>query len=681
MITTSEKWKEYTAQHHIFHIKGVLTSTDEVSLNLTDEDFMMGTVRITDSTSDSDVFTVGAVVTNTFEGTLNNTQGKFESFNFDNATLSVQIGIVYEDETEEWIDRGIYTVDRPSSLGYTIKITCYDYADKLNKYYIGKIKSNNVISDVQFPINSSAFVEGLCTYCGVPYEGWNLPNDLSVSAFEFDESTTCRQVIGWILQINGGFGKMTPQGEFTCAWYDTSGDWGDSDDIDGGTMWATVPTVDGGTMWVAVADYNGGNIAEIKSWEINQVAQTTVGMDDISITGVRAYAYGTVDEFEFETVGRGGYVLALSDNPLITSDNMLEVATAVYEQCSGIMFRIFDASAWLSPDVEAKDFCIIQDYRGQQYQSLITNLTYNVNGLCDISCGAETPGENSLETANPTTQTIGGAITAAYDYILAKKISADYITAGNLGVNGTITASDLEITGGKAGNFTIQDGKIKSTYTVPHTYTNDDLVEMNNIISQGTTPTQEQLELYDLDQDGEITLDDTDIVNTIIMQYGGVLSSTVTLDPSNYAKMVTTENNLGNLSYLGGWGGVFDQLKWNGNLVDAVITDVINYNYGGFAIYGFTLSNGTFFGEGLVDLGNVAINSAYGNLYFTSKTINFPINLGNIVRHFSTTTLASIGLVSSHCYVVDTTSFSVYLSDSRSETVRIYLQFSIVTSP
>lgn len=461
MITTSDAWKEYAKNNFIYHIKAVLTPSSGSALNLTDEDFMMGSVQFNDSTSDSNTFTIGGVITNTFNATLNNFSGKFDDINFDKATISVQLGIVFEDETEEWINKGVYTVDKPSSLGSTIQLTCYDFMDKLNTYYIGKRwkfytpgdYSTAELIDIAFPQTAETMMQYICDYCHVSWDAssWDL-GSFTVNEFEYDESTTCRQVLGWILQCCGGFAKMSPLGVIRCTWYNAKV-WANETDLDGGLIsdngvWGASDTADGGTMWVAVASYDGGEMLSGASVELNKVANTTVGVDDIRITGVRAYANGTVDEFEFETVGSDGYIIALQDNPLITSDNMLAVATLVYNQVKDLQFRIFNLSAWASPDIEAGDSCLIQDYRGKVYPSIITNVTYNLNGLSDMSCGAETPGENSLEIANPQTQTIAGATRAAYDYVLAKKISADYITAGTLGVNGKITATDLEVTGG-----------------------------------------------------------------------------------------------------------------------------------------------------------------------------------------------------------------------------------------
>ena len=509
MITTSNAWKEYAKNNFIYHIKAVLTPSSGSALNLTDEDFMMGSVQFNDSTSDSNTFTIGGVITNTFEGTLNNTEGKFDNFNFDGATISVQVGIEYEDSTSEYINRGVYTVDKPSTMGSTIQLTCYDYMDKLNVYYIGKRKNGSTIT---FPIQAQTLAQYLCEYCEVTWGSWSL-GSFTVNEFEYDESTTCRQVLGWILQCVGGFAKMSPTGTIQCKWYDAKF-WSNAINMDGGVFnpWQTAGNLNGGTMWVAVASYDGGEMLSGASVELNKVARTTVGVDDIRITGVRAYANGTVDEFEFETVGNDGYIIALSNNPLITSSNMQTVATNVYNQCQGLHFRIFDASVWASPNMEAGDSCLIQDYRGNVYPSIVTNMNYTLNGLCDVECNAETPGENSMEVANPQTQTIAGATRAAYDYITTRKITANTIKGGTLTLGGLANINgSIEILNALGDQIGIwdKDGIVLNSSNIGYRYiVPADYIVIKQIILDGTQSDPTNIAQYDLSGDGKVsTLD------------------------------------------------------------------------------------------------------------------------------------------------------------------------------
>ena len=495
MITTSANWKAYTNVCGLFHIQA--TMNNGTSLSLTDEDFMDGSVTITDSISGMSSFNIGSVVTNTFSGTLNNFSGKFDNYKLAGATLTVSLGINYDDGvgvmgaeyntstsyvagdycsrnghvyvctgstsgtwnsskwtqlTTEYISRGVYTVDKPTSLGKTIKITAYDQMDKLNKYYIGKYTSGGTNVDVAFPITASTFVKGLCDYCGVPYVSgsmWKL-GSFTISRFDYNESTTCRQVISWILQVAGGFARMNPSGKLECKPFNP-GVWSGGTTLNGGTIspWSSVSTYSGGTIspWSTATVYDGG-ITNGYEYALERLTSLDVFTEDIEITGIRAYAYNTLDEFKFYTVGTNGYVIGLQGNPMITEASMWSVANRVADNVLGLNFRPFSATLVGDPSIEANDVIIMNDYLGNPHRSLITSITYALNKQERIECNAESPEANATEVANTSTATAMGAVTAAYDYIQANKISADYIDAG------TIEAAVI------ATNFSLQGGSI-----------------------------------------------------------------------------------------------------------------------------------------------------------------------------------------------------------------------------
>lgn len=638
MIQTSQAWKDYAQNNSIFHIKAVLTATDGTTFNLTDEDFAMGSVTIEDSISGDNSFNIGSVVTNKFSCTLFNEDYKFDDFNFNGATISVQFGIIYEDETEEWINRGVYTVEQPDSLGSTIQLEAYDLMDKMNTYYIGKtissreisdtnlfdsssailgywlnnngvsvtsnengyysdyisvtdgvtyavgatygnvfcydssktflgianlfninnlglvftasvegqtvsyIRKNGFIneiendfvkellggfSDITFPISAKNLVKALADYCGVPLSSsyWET-TARTINEFEYDETTSCRQVLGWILQIHGLYGRMNEDGELVCktfnadVWeqifsnyeekfspwgknlldsaqiyynYAVSGYTGNQvqnnstfatgyisvssgetyyySGIATATEYATVVYynsshtylgytslnqgiglysfqvdrtnatymrltfsnyycgeavlckdgvkgcfIDGGVfnVWTDPAVYvDGGTFMEDGTIEFSSVMSSTVSLHDIAITGICAYANTDSNESNYAMVGTDGYMLSLSDNALITENNMSSIASSVYSKFQYLKFRIFNASIIGSPDIEAGDSCIVTDYRGRVYPSFITNLVYTLNGITEVSANAETPEGNSLELANPSTQVMSGAVTTA----------------------------------------------------------------------------------------------------------------------------------------------------------------------------------------------------------------------------------------------------------------------------
>lgn len=318
MISTTAKWKEYSRDIGVFHIKAVLDYGED-EMELTDADFMQGTVSITDSVSGMGEFNVGSVIANTFEATLNNYNGKFYDIPLGGATLTVQFGIVYDDNTEEWIDRGVYTLEKPRSLGSTIQVIGYDNLVKFDRYYTGKTNTlknafdtttitdgktmtqygsevsetgkfhsdyipipkegtyqtnfegyvvayniagrvlpyknitdgsvtlgadvayvicngttanvssyyfNSEYEDIVLPMWMTDFVDLLFDMCGVEFDTSTRENlyrddeflmlSYHIFPFDFDENTTCRDVLSWVAQNSSVYFRADPTGKVQC---------------------------------------------------------------------------------------------------------------------------------------------------------------------------------------------------------------------------------------------------------------------------------------------------------------------------------------------------------------------------------------------------------------------------------------------------------------------------------
>ena len=696
MISTSAKWKQWSAEHGTFHIKAELDNGTK--LNLTDEDFMLGSVSITDSVSGMGAFNVGGVITNGFNATLNNFTGKFNHYNLAGATIAVKFGIVWEEGSDtnlfdgvsvvlnqrmandgttsaqtnffytgyiavedgkeyttnfmfsymclfdadkqylgyatvsvdhkftasvegevvayavgngllpnistyylkkawvdEWIDRGVYTLEKPTSLGSTIKVTGYDYMDRLNKQYGGSydiltnmfdstaitqgeqltqqggviprqgyfvtdyisvynnsgykcnffdfvclydssknfldfvlvsdnkiqtytlagtvayircmgvsallpqyylkstpnifhpaMATNNTVLNqdgtttalanmfvteyigvldcatyitnlevtyvccydssfnylgyvnfvgnvsprtfttyisgetvayvrgcsnssqlsstyVQFasgtflyPFPASRMVEYLCETYGVGFNAnsWGL-DSFNVNEFEYNENTSCRQVLSWIMEIGGGYARVNPQGVIECRKFNRH-EWTSDATLNGGTInpWESVSAISGGTFspWSSVTDYDGGSTGGAE-FTLSKIKSLDVYIEDIEITGIKAF-YEQDDEQTFELYGSEGYVLGI-DNPMVVADNASEIATRVGDLVNGLSFRPFDASIFGDPSFEAGDVIALKDYLGEEHISLITSLTYSLNQAERLECNAETTMQNS----------------------------------------------------------------------------------------------------------------------------------------------------------------------------------------------------------------------------------------------------------------------------------------------
>lgn len=229
MISTSDSWKEYVKSNAVFHILANLYDIDGgADIQIYDEDFILNTVKFTDSVSGLDQIELGSCITNTFSATLNNTSFKFDDWHWD--IIEIQFGAEYPVDVfpythTEWIYRGLYNIDRPETIGNTVHIECYDDMDKFNKTFYWQDIGVSISQDI--PDTASEFVEALCEACDVTFNDWNFRTDPNIGRGIFynikDGETTFRDVLSYILEIVGGYARINNTGGLDCKPYAFAG--------------------------------------------------------------------------------------------------------------------------------------------------------------------------------------------------------------------------------------------------------------------------------------------------------------------------------------------------------------------------------------------------------------------------------------------------------------------------
>lgn len=390
MIQTSDNWKEYCKYNDTFHIKATMYDRFSRGTSLTDKDFMMGSVKFTDAMSGLYEIEFGAVVTNSFSATLNNFDGKFDDWKW--KTIAIQFSTGTDDDGE-WIYRGSYYIDRPKTTGNTIQIECYDIMDKLNKNFAG------LNASLTYPIQSNDLITSICTYCGLNYVTNQLSN-FTVNEFEVDETTSCKQVLKWILETLGAYARMDVWYQYRPIHFQkwNIGAWGESDILNGGTFsWTTGGSFDGGVfdVWDEAATLNGGLFYEGQQpYTLDKVMRMSIALDDVEITGIKAFSNDGSANYLY---GNDGYIVTIRDNPLVDENNVSEVATRAWGNVQGLKVRPFEATIIADPSMEAGDVVTIEDSRGNYHRSIITSLEYTLNGGSRVGCYALTPEENFNE--------------------------------------------------------------------------------------------------------------------------------------------------------------------------------------------------------------------------------------------------------------------------------------------
>ena len=152
------------------------------TISLTGDDVMSGTATFSDSTSSSGSFDIGAAIINSASLTLNNYDDRFAGIDFTGASVRAYIGVPIE--PVEWITKGYYTVDKPTSIGNTIPLTMLDNMSKFERPY------KNVTQ--LYPATLYDIVHSICTYCGVALNDTSFPNsDFEIPVRPDDTNLTC----------------------------------------------------------------------------------------------------------------------------------------------------------------------------------------------------------------------------------------------------------------------------------------------------------------------------------------------------------------------------------------------------------------------------------------------------------------------------------------------------------
>ncbi len=127
-----------------------------------------------------------------------------DKFSLYGKDVDVNVGVKYDDDSEEYIELGKYTIDKPNdeetvNLG---EYKGYDYLDKLNDNYVCTIEdfTSATVSDV---------LQDLCNQCGLEIDNLEFENnDFPVNGNIF-ENYKCKDVLSDILELACSIGIIS----------------------------------------------------------------------------------------------------------------------------------------------------------------------------------------------------------------------------------------------------------------------------------------------------------------------------------------------------------------------------------------------------------------------------------------------------------------------------------------
>lgn len=409
MLNVSAKWQRAVMLDNDINVNcfaDIVTASGE-KIPIDDSELWANGFEVNDSTSSNGTFTIGALIAGKLKIKLNNIYEDYSKYDFDKASVTTYISKSFSDGTTEKLKIGEYRVSETSYDGSLITLTCLDNINNFNREYD---------SNLSYPTTSYEVVRDACIKCDVPFTMARFDNsDYVINEIPSDnQKLTYGQVIAYILQLSGLWGKCGRDGELLIGWYDMSQF--DSRSYNGGTFnTKTTPysdgdSVDGGTFNYSDGDNaDGGTFAEARNYHnIYTQKDLNVATDDVVITGVKVTVTSKEDKTKDVNVlaGKEGYVISISDNPFIPADKAQAVANYIFKKIGGMRFRPLDATLLSNPLIESGDVALVTDRKQNTYSCFISNRTFTIGSGTKISCDAENASRNSADKFSNETKAI-----------------------------------------------------------------------------------------------------------------------------------------------------------------------------------------------------------------------------------------------------------------------------------
>lgn len=410
MLNVSAKWQRAVMLDNDINVNcfaDIVTASGE-KIPISDSELWANGFEVNDSTSSNGTFTIGALIAGKLKIKLNNIYEDYNKYDFDKASVTAYVSKSFSDGTTEKLKIGEYRVSETSYDGSLITLTCLDNINNFNREYD---------SNLSYPTAAYEVVRDACIKCDVPFTMARFGNsDYVINEIPSDnQKLTYGQVIAYILQLSGLWGKCGHDGELLIGWYDMSQF--ESQNYNGGTFSTkTTPYSDGDTLnggnftdYSSGDSVDGGTFTEARNYHnVYTQKDLNVATDDVVITGVKVTVTSKEDKAkDVNTLaGKEGYVVSISDNPFIPADKAQTVANYIFKKIGGMRFRPLDATLLSNPLIESGDVALVTDRKQNTYSCFISNRTFTVGSGTKISCDAENASRNSADKFSNETKAV-----------------------------------------------------------------------------------------------------------------------------------------------------------------------------------------------------------------------------------------------------------------------------------
>jgi len=395
-----------------------ITLTDGTVLHLTNDEIWQGGYSREEAISEDENFTVlGSAIINSATLIINNISDKFSEYTFEKATVQLHEAMEFTNETPsrtESLYAGEYTVEDTKYNGATIKLSLVDNMSKFDRPYSE--------SSLSYPATCDSIIRNACSVCGVTLQTFESAlKNLSIPNPPEKEGITFREVISWVATICGCYAKCDTRGRLELKWIDRTLLQQTLDSIDGGEFDAGTPyyttgvSLNGGTFnpWNTGDVYDGGDFAELDNIAtIKGLSSQDICVDDTVIAGVRilikdktADSNQDILSYVYPSNYTEGFVVEVSDNEFITTDNVQTILTHLGTLLYGMTFRKLNVTQLSDPSIEAGDIGLVIDRKQHSYAIIVTRCTFKIGSMQTIVCGSESALNNSSTRFSQATKT------------------------------------------------------------------------------------------------------------------------------------------------------------------------------------------------------------------------------------------------------------------------------------
>ena len=334
------------------HLRGITAATTGNKIYISDSDFVYNTLTIRQATSDADEITVGAAIISSCNFTLWNDSGKFSGWDWTNSAIEL-----YLEFGNETVYIGSFVIISHTESGNTIKVEALDWLKVFDSHELGECKMN-------WPIDAVDAVNTILTTGVKNMEVSGLDNAEGIMLTDpGDDSMTNRDALSYIAQCLGRFvisktDDETKKVTLNFGWYDTAN------------------AYDAGTTF-----------------------SHQLRTDSVKVTGVEVTTGdGKTTEKRGTTTG---YVAIISDNPFISSKNIVAIADRIAASILGLEFRPGDFALLSNVRIEAGDAITISTREESNIITLATDVTYKPSQIKEsvIAHAEEADGDLQIKKA------------------------------------------------------------------------------------------------------------------------------------------------------------------------------------------------------------------------------------------------------------------------------------------